>query len=166
MLLWNWKAEPADYCFWWANWGSSFKEMSGMLCMQAEQPTVIWIQQPFPAGWKTGGEPNEWEKWNVTTKLCRLNSFHSNTKRKKEARSDKRNSLPQSSKRAWMCLACGVPEVYKKPGSMCISGSAICRSCVSSLVGRGLWHMQISASQDWYKMSNLGIVVVAFVASQ
>ena len=35
-------------------------------------------------GKKTGGEPNEREKWNVTSKPCELNSFHSDTKRKEE----------------------------------------------------------------------------------
>ena len=45
-----------------------------------------------------------------------MNSFHinSNTKRKKEARSDERNALPQSSKRVQMCPVCGVPEIWKK----------------------------------------------------
>ena len=35
---------------------------------------------------------------------------------------------------------------YRKNGSMSVLGGTICRSCVSSLVGRGLCHMQISAS--------------------
>ena len=38
---------------------------------------------------KTGGEPCEREKWNVTTKLCELNSFHSNTERKKQEMTSK-----------------------------------------------------------------------------
>ena len=53
----------------------------------------------------------------------------------------------------------------EKNGSMSILGSAICWSHVLSLVERGLWHMQISASLNWYKRSNLSIVI-AFVASQ
>ena len=54
----------------------------------------------------------------------------------------------------------------EKNGSMSVLGGAICRSFILSLVGRGLWHMQISATQNWYKRSNLSIVVVVFVASQ
>ena len=48
---------------------------------------------------------------------------------------------------------------YRKNGSMSIpGGGAIYRSCVSSLVGWGLWHMQISASLNRYKRSNLSVV--------
>ena len=42
---------------------------------------------------------------------------------------------------------------------MSVIGSVICRSCVLSLVRQGLQHMQISDCQNWYKRSNLSIVV-------
>ena len=35
----------------------------------------------------TGGEAIEREKWNVTTKLCELNSFYSKKERKNEVTS-------------------------------------------------------------------------------
>ena len=45
-----------------------------------------------------------------------------------------------------MCIACRAPEVWKN-GSLRVAGSAICKSRVSSLVGQGLQHMQISVNQ-------------------
>ena len=53
---------------------------------------------------------------------------------------------------------------YRKNRSMSVFGGAICKSRVLSLVGWGLLHMQISASQNWYKRSNLSMVVVVVVA--
>ena len=63
----------------------------------------------------------------MTTKLCELNSFHSQKERKKETRSDQQNGLPQSLKVVQICLACRASEVWKN-GSMSIVRSAICRS--------------------------------------
>ena len=69
--------------------------------------------------------------------------------RKKEARSDIRNGLPQSSKWTQTCLACAVAEVQK---------TEAWPSLGVQFVGWGLWHMQILPSQNWYKRSNLSIV--------
>ena len=86
--------------------------------------------------------------------------FLSYPQRKKERRSDEQNGLLQSSKMAGMCLACRAPEVWKN-GNVSIFGNTICRSCVSSLVGQGLQHMQIPVSQNQYKRSIVrrGIVI-------
>ena len=117
---------------------------------------------------KTGGELDYWEKWNVTTKLYGMNSFHSNTKRKEERSKKWQAKWPTSKFKMSMNVFCvksaGCIKKKKRNRSMSVLGSAICRSQVSSLVGRGLWQMQISASQNWYKRSNLSIV--AFAVSQ
>ena len=116
---------------------------------------------------KTGGEPEERRKWNVTTKLCGMNSFHSNIKRKKERSKKWRAKWHNSKFKTSANMSCvWSARSIKRNGCMSVLGSAIGRSRVLSLVGRGLWHMQISARQNWYKRSNLSIVVVAFVASQ
>ena len=55
----------------------------------ADRTANIYMNQATVPGWiKTGGELKEREKWNVTTKLCGMNSFHSNTKRMKEKKQD------------------------------------------------------------------------------
>ena len=133
-----------------------------------------WIKKTTKKQNKTGGEPNERERWNVTTKLSGLNSFHSNTKRKKERNTKWRAKWPTSKfkmspnvSQVWRIRSIGKKKKKKNKnknkkkthGSMSVLGSAICRSCVSSLVRRVLWHMQISARQNWYKRSNLSLVV-------
>ena len=62
----------------------------------------------------------------MTTKLCELNSFHSNTKRKKETRSDEQNSANVS--RVW-----SIGSIEKKNGSMSVRRNAICRMCLVSV---------------------------------
>ena len=74
-----------------------------------------------------------------------------------------RNGLPQGSKIARMCLACRVLEVWKN-GSISVVGSAICTSCILSLVGQGLQHMQILVSQNRYKRSIVGRGIGCFIA--
>ena len=154
--------------FRWDNQGLLFKETtSGMLYMRADQLIFTWIQQPSPAGLKkTGGEPDEWKKWNVTKKLCGMNSFHSNTKRMKERSKKWRVKWPTSKLKTSANVSCvRSAGSIEKNGIMSVLGSAICRLCVSFLVRRGLWHMQISTSKNWYKRHHLSIVVAAFVAA-
>ena len=58
---------------------------------------------------KTGGEPSEQEKWNVTTKPCELNSFHSNTERKKQEVTSKMADL-----KVWKWRECVSRVEYRK----------------------------------------------------
>ena len=97
-----------------------------------------------------------------------LTSFHSNNKRKEERKKQEVTSVMaylkvQNERECVLYVECWK---YRKNWSMSVLRSAIFRSRVSPLVGQGLWHMQISANQNWCKKSNLSIVVVAFVASQ
>ena len=80
-------------------------------------------------------------------------------------RSDEQNGLPQGSKMAQMSLECRALEVWKN-GSVSVIGSAICRSCVLSLVGQGLQHMQISVSQNQYKRSIVGRGIVVVLTAE
>ena len=52
---------------------------------------------------KTGGEPSEWEKWKMTTKLCELNSFHSH-KEKKRKKQEVTSKMAYF--KVWKCRKC------------------------------------------------------------
>ena len=70
----------------------------------------IYVNSAIIRGWiKTGGEPSEWEKWNVITKLCELNFFHSNTKRKKQEVTSKMAYL-----KVWKWCECVLRVEYWK----------------------------------------------------
>ena len=64
--------------------GFVFQRENEWYAVYASRTADIYVNPATVPGWikKTGGEPDEWKKWNVTTKLCGLNSFHTNTKRK------------------------------------------------------------------------------------
>ena len=156
-------------CLWWANGVCHSKRQRVVCCICTQNSQCLCESSNHSRlDKKTGGEQDEQEKLNVTTKLCGMNSFYSNTKRKEERSKCGWAKWPTSKFKTMVNVSCvwsaGSTE---KNGSMSVLGGAISRSHVSSLVGRVLWHMQILISQNWYKRSNLGIVVVvAFVASQ
>ena len=99
---------------------------------------VIYVNSAIVHGWikikQVVNRVNE--RWNVTMKQCELNSFYSNTKRKKQEVTSK---LADLEVQKW--CECILRVEYQKNGSVSIIGSAICRPHVSS-------HMQISVSQE------------------
>ena len=106
-----------------------------------EWHAVIYVNSATIHGWikiKQVVNPLN-ERWNVTTKLCELNSFHGNTKRKKQEMTSKMAYLEVQKWRK--CILRIEYQKYSKNGSMSIIVSAIFRPRISS-------HMQISVSQE------------------
>ena len=71
----------------------------------------------------------------MTMKLCELNSFHSNTERKKQ---EGTNKMAYFEVKKWCeCILHVEYRKYRKNGSVSIVVSAICRPCISSYANFG-----------------------------
>ena len=104
-----------------------------------EWRAVVYVNAAIVHGWIKIKQVVNWvnDRWNVTTKLCELNSFPSNTERKKQEVTSKMAYLEVQKWRE--CILRVEYRKYRKNGSVSVVGSAICRPRVSS-------HMQILVS--------------------